>query len=99
VNPVPTLLEGVWKAEGITAEFMDRNVPKHLPRDVALCFLRVAQEALHNAAKYSRTSRFVVELTGLANEVQLEVKDGGAGFDVEAAKQNRGLGLVTCRNE
>lgn len=68
---------------------MDGNVPKHLPRDAALCRLRVAQEALHNAAKYSGTSRFVVQLTGLANEVQLEVNDSGAGFGVEAPKQNR----------
>jgi len=38
-----------------------------------------------------------VELTGLASEVQLEVKDSGTGFDVEAAKQNRGLGLVSMQ--
>jgi signal transduction histidine kinase len=35
--------------------------------------------------------------TGTPDEVRLEVRDRGAGFDVQAAKQNRGLGLVSMR--
>jgi signal transduction histidine kinase len=31
------------------------------------------------------------------NEVQLEVKDSGVGFDVEEGKRNRGLGLVSMQ--
>ena len=76
-------------------EFSDQNVPKHLPRDVSLCLFRVTQEALHNAVKYSRTGHYEVQLTGLADEVQLVVSDAGAGFDVDEAMKNRGLGLAS----
>jgi PAS domain S-box-containing protein len=79
----------------VTVAFTARNVPGNVPQDTAQCLFRVTQEALHNAVKYSKTRSFAVELTGTPNEVRLEVKDWGAGFDVEAARRNHGLGLVS----
>ena len=72
-------------------------MPTHLPKDVSLCLFRVAQEALHNAVKYSGVSQFTVELSGIEGAVQLVVSDAGAGFDVEEAKKNRGLGLLSMQ--
>jgi PAS domain S-box-containing protein len=85
------------KLHNVTVEFTDHNVPKHLPKDVSLCLFRVAQEGLHNALKYSKTSQFDVQLTCAANEVQLQVRDEGAGFEVEEARVNGGLGLVSMK--
>jgi PAS domain S-box-containing protein len=85
------------KQHELNIEFTEQNVPKQLPREVSLCLFRVAQEALHNALKHSGTVRFWVNLTGTMSEVQLEVRDEGAGFDVEEAKQDRGLGLVSMQ--
>jgi PAS domain S-box-containing protein len=79
----------------VTVQFVDENVPGFLPRDVSLSLFRVTQEALQNALKHSGERRFAVSLRGLANEIQLEVSDNGAGFDVEGAKPDRGLGLVS----
>ena len=52
---------------------------------------------MHNAVKYSGTDRFTVVLIGKEKEVQLVVRDDGAGFDVEEAKKHRGLGLVSMQ--
>jgi signal transduction histidine kinase len=38
-----------------------------------------------------------VEITASANEIQLAVSDSGRGFDVEAIRGNRGLGLVSMQ--
>jgi PAS domain S-box-containing protein len=81
----------------VSIEFTDSNVPRQLPQNVSLCLFRIAQEALHNAVKYSGTKRFTVTLTGKEKEVQLVVRDDGAGFDVEEAKKHRGLGLVSMQ--
>jgi PAS domain S-box-containing protein len=78
-------------------EFHDHSVSADLPKDVSLCLFRVTQEALHNAMKYSGSRQVTVTLTGTANEVQLVVKDAGAGFDVEQAKREQGLGLVSMQ--
>ena len=53
------------------------------------------QEALHNAAKHSGVRHFEVELWGAQDEIHLVVSDSGEGFDLEAARAGRGLGLVS----
>ncbi|WP_251106681.1 sensor histidine kinase [Alloacidobacterium dinghuense] len=85
------------KQQEVSVEFTARNVPKSVSRDGSLCLFRVTQEALHNAVKYSRTKRFWVELSGAGNEVRLEVKDAGIGFDVKEANRIGGLGLVSMQ--
>jgi PAS domain S-box-containing protein len=81
----------------VRVEFMERNVPRNISKEISLCLFRVAQEALQNAIKYSGVNQFAVELTGIENEIQLVVTDGGAGFDTEKANTNRGLGLLSMR--
>jgi PAS domain S-box-containing protein len=81
----------------VSIDFIDSNVPNHLPKDISLCLFRITQEALHNAVKYSGTNQFSVRLFATEEEVQLVVWDAGAGFDVEEAKKNRGLGLVSMQ--
>jgi PAS domain S-box-containing protein len=84
------------KQHQVSIKFTDEDVPNHLPKDVSLCLFRVAQEALHNAVKYSGVAQFAVTLKMVASKVQLEVSDNGAGFDVEEAKGN-GLGFVSMQ--
>ena len=81
------------KQHKVSIAFTDSNVPGHLSKEVSLCLFRVAQEALHNAVKYSGTNQFTVRISGSADELELEVRDEGTGFDVAEAKKNRGLGL------
>jgi PAS domain S-box-containing protein len=81
----------------VSIQFTDRDVPGDPPREISLCLFRVAQEALHNAVKYSGVSEYLVELTATEEQIQLVVSDSGRGFDVEAGKQNRGLGLVSMQ--
>lgn len=68
-----------------------------LPPEIGLCLFRVLQEALHNAAKHSRVKRIEVRLHEESDEVHLIVSDSGRGFDVEAVKQGKGLGLTSMR--
>jgi len=87
----------VSRQHQVSVEFTDNNVPKHLPKDISLCLFRIAQEALHNAVKYSGANQFLVALHAIGDEIQLVGRDGGAGFDVEEVKKNRGLGLVSMQ--
>jgi len=73
------------------------EVSSALQLEVGLCLFRVLQEALHNAAKYSGVKRIEVHLTEHSNEVHLMVNDQGRGFDIETARQGRGLGLANMQ--
>jgi PAS domain S-box-containing protein len=81
----------------VAVQFDVEDVPSYLPYDISLSLFRVTQEALQNALKHSGVDRFSVTLRGSANEIRLEVGDKGSGFDVERAKFDRGLGLVSMQ--
>jgi signal transduction histidine kinase len=74
-----------------------RNIPTKLNNDVALTFLRVVQESLHNIAKHSGASEVQVEISGASGELTLAVRDNGVGFIVQQSKAAPGLGLISMR--
>jgi len=78
-------------------DFHGENLVDPVSPDVALCLYRVLQEALHNAAKHSRASRFSVKFLEMLGEIRLTVSDDGVGFDVESVSKGRGLGLISMR--
>jgi PAS domain S-box-containing protein len=79
----------------VEIDFRTDDLPDVLPPDISLCFFRVLQESLRNAAKHSSVQQFVVRFWGTSSEIHLTVSDSGVGFDVDVAKTNRGLGLIS----
>jgi PAS domain S-box-containing protein len=73
------------------------NIPANLNNDVALTFLRVVQESLHNIAKHSGATEGHVDVNGASGELTLTVRDNGVGFDVQESKAAPGLGLISMR--
>jgi PAS domain S-box-containing protein len=72
------------------------NIPASLNNDVALAFLRIVQESLHNVARHSGAKEVQVELTAF-EDLNLIVRDNGKGFDLQESKALPGLGLVSMR--
>jgi len=79
----------------VKIDFKSHDLPSPLSPDISLGLFRVLQEALHNSIKHSGVRHIEVQLWGMADAIHLAVSDSGAGFDSEAAKQRRGLGLVS----
>jgi PAS domain S-box-containing protein len=73
------------------------RIPAQLNIDIALTFLRIVQESLHNVAKHSGAKTVQVEVVGTTEEFSLSVSDDGAGFDVQGSKAAAGLGLISMR--
>jgi signal transduction histidine kinase len=62
---------------------------------VSLSLFRIAQEALRNSHRHGRARRAAISLERDAADLVLKIVDDGQGFDVEVARQNGGLGLVS----
>ena len=73
----------------------NNDVVSRVPTEIGLTLFRISQEALHNAAKHSGVKQIDVQLSEHPNEILLTISDAGKGFDIEAAKQGRGLGLAS----
>jgi signal transduction histidine kinase len=79
----------------IEAELTITELARPVPAEIALCFYRVAQEALHNAAKHSGASRVVVAVSTSGSLLRMLITDNGKGFSQTQA--SHGLGLASMR--
>jgi len=97
-----------WSAlHGIQAQVTTTGTTWPITPDAEAALLRTAQEALANVAKHAQATRAVVTLSYLEDEVALDVRDDGKGFDpaiappctssAVAPASSGGFGLVAMR--
>jgi PAS domain S-box-containing protein len=88
------------KRAGVTTEVVIElpNQNERFSRELETACFRIAQEALTNVARHARASHVLLQLTRTATELQMIVRDDGAGFDPAAlrkhARRVATLGLV-----
>ena len=90
-----TFCKDLSRSRGIKVDFKSTPIAPELPRDITLCVFRVAQEAVHNAAKYSSAAEVKVRLVVTSHCLELEVSDNGGGFDTNSEKSTKGLGITS----
>ena len=66
---------------------------QRLPIAIEEELYRIAQEALNNITKHARAMMVQIDLKVSQENVCLEIKDDGMGFDLEAARSSGGMGL------
>ena len=95
---VPSLraLQEEYSRAGFAITFTYTDVPDRLPPNLVLCLIRVAQEALQNALKYSQARQLAVDLRRGPAGLGMTIADDGVGFELDAAWR-KGLGLVSIR--
>ncbi|MFF2504566.1 sensor histidine kinase [Streptomyces sp. NPDC058067] len=85
---------------GVRAEFTVTGTTEPLHDEIEATLLRIAEEALSNAARHARAGRLGVTLSYMAGEVTLDVRDDGRGFDpleLPARTGTGGFGLDGMR--
>ena len=91
------------RGTGLTCRFHLEGTSRPLPDAAEDAFLKAAQASLANVWQHAQASTAVVRLAYLEDEVTLEVRDDGAGFDptdadAGAAREN-GLRVLRERVE
>ena len=85
-RPVGAIIEGlVVQHESITGNAVDLEVGENIPEvsvSLKIAIYRILQEALANATRHADASEHGVRLVVEGNELVLEVRDDGRGFDV-----------------
>jgi signal transduction histidine kinase len=83
--------------QGIRVDFHAEGAPDRLPRDVAVCLFRVAQEALRNITRHAKAHAVSVSLTQKGGGAQLAIVDDGVGFEAARPRERPGLGHASMR--
>ncbi|MGW4229114.1 sensor histidine kinase [Streptomyces sp. NPDC004980] len=77
---------------GARAAFTVTGTVEPLHDEVAATLLRIAGEALANAARHAGATRAGVTLSYMGDEITLDVRDDGCGFDPAAPAPHSGPG-------
>jgi PAS domain S-box-containing protein len=70
-----------------------------LPFETEDALYRIAQEAIHNVVKHASAREVEVRLGRRATEIEMEVRDDGAGFDARTRSDGQGLPGMAARAE
>jgi signal transduction histidine kinase len=85
-----------WSAlNGVPAQVTTTGSARPIAAEAEFALLRAAQEALANVARHAQATRVGLTISYMENEVALDVRDDGVGFD--PALPDRGFGLVAMR--
>jgi len=79
--------------QGMQVDYAHENVPHGIPRDVAVCIFRIAQEGLRNVKRHSGVNRAEVRLEWLGEKLHLSVTDQGKGFNPNQPRADAGIGI------
>ncbi|MFB7933663.1 sensor histidine kinase [Streptomyces sp. NPDC056039] len=85
---------------GVRAEFTVTGTDERLHEEIAATLLRIVQEALSNTARHAAAGRVGVTLSFVGDEVILDIRDDGRGFDPLAVPERDragGFGLDGMR--
>ncbi|HWD05558.1 MAG TPA: sensor histidine kinase [Amycolatopsis sp.] len=83
----------------VPATFSATGTPVPLHPELEATLLRITQEALSNVDKHARAGRVGLTLSYMGDEVTLDVRDDGAGFDPAAPRPGEGgFGLPGMRS-
>jgi PAS domain S-box-containing protein len=78
----------------IEVHFTESERAVDVPKDVALCVFRVAQESLGNIVKHSGAREAQVQFSANAIGISLRISDQGRGFDPAMKNPTAGIGLI-----
>ncbi len=81
-SAISQLSEQIHTQHNIMVDFEDDKQPKHLDDNVKILLFRSVRELLLNIVKHSKASNAKVSILKNGENVQINVKDKGVGFDI-----------------
>ncbi len=82
------------KRSGIKTIFIGDEIGMEINRDIATGLFRIFQESLTNAAKHAEATEITVSLQKINDHLILHIRDNGVGYENEAVKNKKTLGIL-----
>jgi len=92
---VESIIERASKSSSIKFSYELDNIDKLFNPETEINLFRMIQESINNILKHSEATEAVISVLKDSEEVSVNVKDNGKGFDVLISKSKRGLGLMS----
>jgi len=86
------------QTNGVHIHFQYFGDEARLETSKEIMLYRICQELLNNIHKHASATEVIVQLSKTDGRLYLTVEDDGVGFDLEAAKQKKTLGLRSIQS-
>jgi len=92
-DALKAIIKNTTVGTSLRSEFQLQGEPRELRPDVEENLLHIGQEALTNALRHARATKFQAQLSFGSEAVRLELSDNGDGFAIDGVNGD-GLGLI-----
>ncbi|CAN5211520.1 hypothetical protein BH10ACI1_BH10ACI1_19600 [soil metagenome] len=92
-STIEEMIEDVETASGIEINCDIAPIDDLFSKENEINFYRIAQECLNNIVKHSKATKADVSVFRENENISLNIRDNGGGFDAENLNGQRGLGL------
>ncbi|MEP2935128.1 MAG: ATP-binding protein [Gilvibacter sp.] len=80
----------------LKATFTLSGKPFQITPEISMILFRIIQEFFTNSIKYSKATELTLDLKYDANQLIIQSRDNGVGFNIE--KKSKGIGINNMRN-
>ncbi|MBC9795203.1 tetratricopeptide repeat-containing sensor histidine kinase [Sinomicrobium weinanense] len=87
-----------YETASFKVDYQPYEIRTTLTDSEQLTIYRIVQELLNNALRHSKASLVIIQCSQNENRFYITVEDDGKGFDPEAPKHKKGLGLRNLEN-
>jgi signal transduction histidine kinase len=100
---IERLLDQIANRSNIISSFKSDGKIKLMENDVCITLYRAVSETITNVVKHAQAKHLNISTEEKGNKIQIQIKDDGKGFDVDAYFQNflisekAGFGLFNIR--
>ncbi len=82
------------KNTSIPCFFIEEGIDDTISSEVTIALFRLYQEALTNVSRYAEATKVLTSIKRTDSKIVLNITDNGKGFDVDAVKAKKTLGIV-----
>ncbi|MBC7850951.1 MAG: PAS domain S-box protein, partial [Chitinophagaceae bacterium] len=94
VESIQDLAESIKLTRKLNVEFYySKGIEEAMTEQQKLMVFRITQEQVNNVMKHANAKNLIIELFAEANMIDISIADDGQGFDLDAVKHKKGVGL------
>ena len=97
ISALKKLVDEFRKHSGVSCMLHLMEEPVDLNEDQTVAIFRIVQESLTNVTRHAEASHVEVTLSARSDDLVVEVRDNGKGFDVANAAKKKSFGLLGMR--
>ncbi len=98
VDAIQEFCQNIERSSQVNVSFQFLGTQRTLSNSTQLSIYRILQELINNAIKHSECQQILAQISMEEKKILLTVEDDGKGFDQQALKHTKGMGMSSVQH-